>query len=392
MNVALSIVKRFLKETFRSRSTVIYMIVMPIVFTFLFGVVPNYSSSDVTPIGIVDLDHTVISQAYQSALVKDKDYQVKNLAQGGVTTAIRNNKVAMVVTLPQGLEESLLDEKSPTIEVVQAPSIANQMKGNSNYLEDLKSELSHLTIAGQVGLRDEAAHSSETSVQAFVSGMNHAKEIKPVLTSDGRLYGEGGEQQVLPQAERAIVGFGCMFIFFTVFGLAGNLFTERKQGTWSRYKAAPVNRGGVIVGYSLSFFLLGWFQYIIMYLSGRFVFGITLPMDGWLVLTISLYILAVCGLALCTVGLVKSREQHMAVGSTVTVATCMIGGAYWPIDIEPTWMQHVAWFVPQNWALQAVKTIALGSPSVGDLLWPILALLGFTVVFLSAGMVQLRYS
>jgi ABC-2 type transport system permease protein len=55
-------------------------------------------------------------------------------------------------------------------------------------------------------------------------------------------------------------------------------------------------------------------------------------------------------------------------------------------------MQHVAWFVPQNWAIESFRMITVGDVGGMSFFWPLIVLAGFAVVFFSAGLVQLRHS
>ena len=66
---------------------------------------------------------------------------------------------------------------------------------------------------------------------------------------------------------------------------------------------------------------------------------------------VSVLLLAVIGLALLCKHR-KTTEQQSALGNIVVISTCMIGGLYWPIEIEPAWMQTAANFVPQTWAMR----------------------------------------
>ncbi len=95
---------------------------------------------------------------------------------------------------------------------------------------------------------------------------------------------------------------------------------------------------------------------------------------------------------MCAYGLTKSAQQLGLIGSFVAVVTSMIGGAYWPIDVEPVWMRHVAWFVPQKWAIDAFGIVSAGSVHFPTLALPLGVLGVFSIVFFGVGVAQLRYS
>ena len=92
----------------------------------------------------------------------------------------------------------------------------------------------------------------------------------------------------------------------------------------------------------------------------------------------SLVIVCVVGFGLMIAGLVKTKQQAMAISAVLIVVTCMLGGVYWPIDIVPELMQKMALAVPQSWAMSGFKEIISGSLHFNTLLKDSLALLGFT--------------
>ena len=62
-----------------------------------------------------------------------------------------------------------------------------------------------------------------------------------------------------------------------------------------------------------------------------------------------------------------------------------VGGCWWPITIEPQWLQSLAHLFPTAWAMEAFNDLMLRERRLGDV-WPaIVALLGFGVAYLSAG-------
>ena len=74
-----------------------------------------------------------------------------------------------------------------------------------------------------------------------------------------------------------------------------------------------------------------------------------------IIILVSVLLLAVIGLALLLASIVKTTEQQSALGNIVVISTCMIGGLYWPIEIEPrNKCQAVANFIPQTWAIVAL--------------------------------------
>lgn len=403
MKAALAIVKRLLLMLVRQKSTFLYMFVMPILFTFLFGVVPNFNTK--SPITIVDEDHSKLSRAIVSLFEQDGAFRVKVTTPQVASSGVKIGATGVVITLPKGMENAVLSGEPLHVTLIPSPDVNSYGRGQSDILNEVESKL---LLWGEAGHRavqsarvlpnapsgtNHASRENEASIISnFIHGATRAEHTPSPVFTESRLFQDGQFDKYLSDGQHAVVGFATMFIMFVIFNMTGTIFEEKRQGTWGRYKASPVSRASILAGYSIGFFVMGWLQFLVMMVTGRILFGVSLPVNLWMVVAVSLYILAVLGIALCVSGLVRTKEQHMAIGSFVAIATCMIGGAYWPVEVEPVWMQHVAWFVPQNWAMSALKLIALGSTTFQTLVWPLVVLFGFAVIFFTAGIVQLRYS
>ena len=393
MIAAWAILRRFLLSLTRVRANLLWMLVLPIVFVFVFGVLPTLGSSK-TAIAVVDEDHSQVSQAIVQQLQQLPDYNVKVIPSADAQTILRELKASVVVTLPPGLQAQILLGRDPTVDWVLSPN-SNGYGNDGGGLLQLRQKLSQWITFGGLYLQQAKFHGATGTqiLEAFQTDMHQTNQISPLIQVHNVSLSEGQVQtKFVTDSQRVMMGFATMFIVFTVFASTGSLFLEREKGTWNRVKASPANKASILAGYGLGFFAIGWLQFLILYLAGRLLFGIVIPLNAIAIILMSLYVLAICGIALTVAGSVKSNEQHMMIGSFVGISTSMIGGAYWPLEIEPTWMQHLAWFVPQSWALSGFKAAALGLSSMTSIGLPLAVLAGFAVIFFGVGMVQLRYS
>ena len=87
----------------------------------------------------------------------------------------------------------------------------------------------------------------------------------------------------------------------------------------------------------------------------------------------------------------KTTEQQSALGNIVVISTCMIGGLYWPIEIEPAWMQTAANFVPQTWAMRGFTELIVRGGTLADIGGYIGILILFAGVFFIISLTRIRY-
>ncbi|MCL6599976.1 MAG: ABC transporter permease [Alicyclobacillus macrosporangiidus] len=391
-----TIIKGFWMGTVRTYANLVYMLVMPVVFLLVFGVLPRIGGQ-VLPVAVVDDDHTVVSQAYIAALRQTEGVHVEVLADDAVGDTLRSFRAACIVTFPHGFQDAALSGKTPQVIWINSPNASADAQVRIQRLQERMQEWTLLGEAGVQQARHGHAAAPGTSgaaqwADAFAAGMQGAAHLTPAFVSRAvSTSGDDTASASLPQDQQTVIGVALIFIIFTVFGSTGMVLLHRNSGVWDRLLASPAPRWQVLAGYGVAFFSAGMIQFAILCLAGA-VFGTPVPLNPLAIAVTTLYVLAICGIALCIAGLVKSAEQHMSIGTFVAVTTSMVGGAYWPLEIEPEWMQRLAWFVPQGWAVNGFKAALLGWGMTPETWLSMGVLAAIAVVFFTVGMVQLRYS
>jgi ABC-type multidrug transport system permease subunit len=55
--------------------------------------------------------------------------------------------------------------------------------------------------------------------------------------------------------------------------------------------------------------------------------------------------------------LARSEGQAVGIGVLASNVLAALGGCWWPIEITPGWMQHLALFLPTGWAMDALHRL-----------------------------------
>ena len=172
-------------------------------------------------------------------------------------------------------------------------------------------------------------------------------------------------------------------IFFALFGLnavAATILQEKEDGTFRRLLIAPIQKYALLGGKMLAQFIVTMAQLSIIFLVGYFVFKV--HMHGWL--TVSLLLIgtsfAATGLGMLLVSLVRTRAQITQVVSLVVLVTSAIGGAWWPLFLEPPWLQHMAKIGITAWAMEGLNGSMVLGKGFMDVLPDILGLLAYGLI------------
>ncbi|MCM3745687.1 ABC transporter permease [Sporosarcina luteola] len=382
MKKILSICLFEIKRTFKKKSSIVLMLGMPLLFTFLFGSIFGKNADIAFRIALVDEEQTAYSKDIIQKLMHDEmiSYELFNALEAEKLLA--SNEVQGIVTLEKGIANKLRNEEpaatfQPSLGIATAPLIKQQVN-------QAMQSLDIYVAAAQVGgfYFNESWESvyerltgNERQIQAWTEQRINASDGHPLM---GISYSSAG--------------FSIMFVMIMMLSMTGTLIEARQAGIWSRLFTTPVTRFQVLLGYFLSFFIVGGIQFFLLILLSSTLFDVNWGSPVALLLLVTALLLCVVGLGMSIASLVKTVEQQNAIGTLVIISTCMLGGVYWPISIVPDVMQKIANFVPQTWAMEGFTSLIADSGTVGDILVPLIVLLGFAVIFLSIGLSRMNYT
>lgn len=102
---------------------------------------------------------------------------------------------------------------------------------------------------------------------------------------------------------------------------------------------------------------------------------------GVLLLVVS-YVLSVTGLGTLLSVVVRTSAQAGAFAVLISIVTSMFGGAWWPIEIVPKFMQNIARFTPQYWAINGFNKIITRGFGITEILPNFYVLLAISAISL----------
>ena len=176
-----------------------------------------------------------------------------------------------------------------------------------------------------------------------------------------------------------------LFAFFLVLTVGWLFVAERKHGTLLRLRAAPLNRGQILLGKLLPCLLISLFQAFFILVAGRVLFGFSWGAEPlWLVPVVFCTSVAAVGLAMLAASVARSETQVAVYGTMVVLILGVLSGSVVPRDLMPERIKQLSLVTPQAWALDAYSHL-LGSPipQADVVVKACLVLLGFGAVFLS---------
>jgi ABC-2 type transport system permease protein len=209
-----------------------------------------------------------------------------------------------------------------------------------------------------------------------------------------RTVAVGGEETSEPGSGfgQSVPGVGSMYVMFTVFGGMAMLQRERKRWTLQRLAAMPLTRGQILGGKILTYFTLGMFQYLLVFSVGLIV-GLDFGANPWLLLpAMAAFVLCCTALTFAIAPLLSSEMQAGAMAQILSLSFAALGGAWWPLEIVPEFMQTVAHLTPVAWVMDAFQDLLFYGGDFTAILPEIGVLLTAAAVLFALGIWRFRYA
>lgn len=369
-----------LKQILIKPQSYILMFGMPIIFTLIFGGLLGGSGNEKVNISLVDKDGSVLSGKYYEEIKKSDLISIEKVTYREGTQRIEDKKASGIIIIPKDFQKSMLDGK---VENIQFQASAD-FTGGTSVEQVLASALKKMEI--EVSAARDFEKKSNTSWEKMYETIY--TKIDPVSIQKELIL---HDDQKLNNVTGRAAGFSILFVMIVMLSATGTILKARQLGVWSRLLGAPVSKVQILAGYILSFFLIGWIQFGVLMILTHSLFDVQWGNLLGVITLVSVLLLAVIGLALLLASIVKTTEQQSGLGNIVVISTCMISGLYWPIEIEPSWMQAVANFVPQTWAMRGFTELIVRGGTLADIGGYIGILILFAGVFFVIGLTRIRY-
>jgi ABC-2 type transport system permease protein len=394
-----NIATNLLKITLRDKGALVWLLVMPLIWTVLIGSMSGpKSSSNTIPVGIINLDNGTYGSNFESYLAKEKDIVIV-IKKDEIELAqlVKDTKVSVGLIIPQDFSENLKLNRSVEIKLLKSE------KSSSYFIEELIGK-----VAKRLSIDALSANFALEKLNTLVQVPETSKpeiweraykiadayfEPSPSIAVDYKVLAvEQKEQNLALGMNLSSPGFAVMFVMMGVFFAGAAMVAERHQGTLARLLTTPTSKFSIISGEMLGFFLLGLVQFAILILFGQYVLGVNWGNSPFSValLTVS-YVLAVTGLGTLLSVFVRTSAQAGAFAVLVSMVTSMIGGSWWPIEIAPKFMQSIARFTPQYWAVNGFNKIITRGFGVSSVLSNFYVLIAIACVSLFASVVLFRF-
>lgn len=342
------------------------------------GISVHLIQSMVTP------DETQL-QPGQPTIIWDEDV-------AGAIADVKANKTSGILVFPADFTQRVMSGQNVALEIVAQAEANNTRMALNGLAQGIASEIraENVEIMSVSNLMMQAG-ASVADIQKTVAELIQNSTSGNSVSLISSQVNQVGDVKPINASSYVVPGYLVMFVFFASAMASVDIIQERRNHTLERLMASSVKRHSILGGIYLGSVLRGLVQIAIFWTFGILIFHVDLGFAPWAVILLSLLVVLMsAAFSLMLATLVKTERGASALAVLASLLLAPLGGCWWPLFIDPKWMQFLAKFTPHGWANEGFNRLMLFGATGGDVIWQMLALLGFALVFIVLAVFNFR--
>lgn len=386
MNPIHQIISKDLTQMLRDRKTFLFLLLMPIAFTLLFGMAfkgPGRSSQDARlPVGLTNEDEdSPLSLELERFLGASEVIRLESRDDlAAIERDVAEKKLAAAIVIPAGYGASMGGEAPLKPAVLADLSTTAGLSAQA----EMNAAAGRLASAVRTarGIAPEGGDSYDAALKAALTGW----QSPPVrlVTSQAAVVDAAPQQAENPMGSFAHTSPG-MILQFAIAGLltcAQVIVSERKSRCLQRMLTTATPRIHILAGHYLAIFILIITQFAILILFGQLILKLDYLSQPLATLLVAFTAaLCIAALGLLVGALAKGEEQAITFSLIGMFMLGGLGGAWVPLEYTGGVFQAVGHLSPVAWAMDGFKNVLIRGLDVSAAWLPAAALLGYAVAF-----------
>ena len=371
MKLLWELVRKDLRIFVADRRSVIISFSIPVILACFVGFLMSQGSSGdpkKVAVIVVDQDHSDFSKSFLEKLKKSDSLDVSESDEKAAAEKVRHGDVPLAVVIPADFGK-------------QAAAALTSHTGAPEY-----RFLADPTRAIQVGMAQGTLMRTTMQVLPKVAFGAMAPEGDNDLPFKVKSeYQSSDKSPSTSMAAHAFAGMGIQGLLFWAIESAMTIMIERRMGIWRRLRASPVSPWMFILGKAMSASIRALAIIFVVFGVGMMVFHFQIRPDwhcylGFGLIAIAVSIMTACfGLLIASLG--KNAQQSRGLSTLAVLGMSMLGGAWFPMDFLPHFMQTISKAIPVAWAINGFDDMIWRGGGLKDAVASVGVLLAFSAVF-----------
>jgi ABC-2 type transport system permease protein len=400
MRKLISIAWTTLRLEFTEPISLVFFIVLPVIFTLVIGLGMGASfgpSADQRArIAVVDLDHSSIVDELVTSMAASNVVKPETASSAAAAQdELAKGSITGIITISKGFQASLLAGEPTQIDLVIHAG-ANQgsiEQAIRTAITQVSTAVSVARSSVQERIRIQPFKDVSEQQAYFTVSLDEAnKAIQDPVASSRVVYPAVINTTIASGFEQTSPGQLVTWTLVTLLTCSETFVNERVGGTLRRLLITPTHRATIIAGKILGWLAMGFIQMSLLVGFGALVLHIQWGRSPLaLVLILGGFDLASVSLGVLLGTLVRTRSQASSLSTLIAMFMSALGGAWWPLEVTPKIYQTVVQVLPTTWAMTGMNNIILRGEGIAQV-WPqAAALTGFAAVFLFVAIRRLKF-
>lgn len=388
---------------FSSRWTLVFFLVLPLVFTAIVGSALSnmYGDSDPNgdtrfPLLVVDEDGGPLAAELGRILEASDVVRPVFEARDEAMQLFGQDLAPALLTIPAGLSERLLSGQPAELSLLKVPD-DNRVFAIEQAASAAASQVSNAVAAALVSVAERE------KLQPFETDAARQAYFQQALLLAGDILEEPLARVEATQAPEVTVEIASGFeqgsagqlvtwVLITLIGAAEVFVGERLGGTLRRLVITPTSKAAILSGKVVGRLGMGIVQMILLIGFGALVFDVNWGRSPVALAAMVLaFALAAVGFGVMLGTFAKTRGQASGLTILFSMLTAALGGAWWPLEVTPPIYQTVVKVLPTTWAMLGFNDVIVRGQDLAGVLPEAGILLGFALVFFVVGIWRFRY-
>ncbi len=344
-----------------------WMIALTVAIPVLIAVIVGVGGSgNAMRVALIDHDDTFLSRMVIEAVAPAATFV--DLEEEEITGALVNGRIEYALVMPAGMQERVIAGRRARVETWSLQGV--QMTRFVRSAADAVLSAAHNVARTVDGDRD-----AFVAVMQAVQAGSFALETETYRSERGALA--AGEAAGLSQ----LMGLLTMTMLLLAMTTCLMFLADIEKGTFHRTLVGPLSVRRYMLEANAAFFCVTVLQAV----AGAIVLSMVFPqLTAEAVLSaaaiLAAFAMVAVSFTLAVANTMKTVRRTAIATNFLIMPMVMLGGAFWPFEIMPDYLQRVGAFSPTRWATSATAAAFSGAP-FAEIVPHLGVLLLFAVVF-----------
>ncbi|MBL8102169.1 MAG: ABC transporter permease [Anaerolineales bacterium] len=378
-----------LSQMFRDKRSLLFLVVMPIVFTFFMGFAYKNVGGDPNvdnrlPLAVINPEpDAVLNKALVTRLESSDSIRIESMNEMDAMDTFHKGGVAGVLIIPSGFSDQVSAGNEAQLTLIADPTSAS---GQSLY-QLLRVPISQLMSAVEIsrettdilGKADSSAEQSAAFDLAWdkwtqASKISLVKMEQAVAEESSDWTGGNPYNQSSPG----------ILVQFAIFGLVTSaqiLVQEKKTRTLQRLITTAMKPWEIVAGHMLAMFTVTFLQTAMLVVFGQWVLSVDYLREPIGVLLVAVTLgLWVSSMGLL-IGVIAMDEQQVILYSMIAMFLfSAMGGTWFPLETTGGAFAAIGKVMPSTWAMTGLQNILIRGLGI-ESVWMAVGLLAAYALF-----------